>query len=311
MSASDLSRAAFIVLASLLGAGAAGPAAAHEALPDPPTRVYPVGHRGTKKFAPENTIAAIDAAIARGAKVVEIDVRCTKDGHFVVMHDAKVERTTDGHGRVKDLTLAEVKRLDAGSWFGPEFAGERVPTLREALRALKGRAAVDIDFKGGPQDSGALLADILDEEGWREGPLVTIFARAWHYEKLRGAAPRYLVRPHFVNPGRAEKLAREDGVSVMGLRRAAFSFRNARAIRKAGLAIFANVMGRDDGARGFEDSLAAGAVFIQSDNLDALVQFLDARGVLATCVPARDFSCWTPTAPPLPRIADMTAALAP
>jgi glycerophosphoryl diester phosphodiesterase len=96
-----------------------------------------VAHRGHSSVAPENTIAAIERAVAAGVRAVEFDVRRTADGAIVLMHDKTVERTTDGSGAVADLNLGELERLDAGSWKSPEFAGERVPTLRAALEHLR------------------------------------------------------------------------------------------------------------------------------------------------------------------------------
>lgn len=93
-------------------------------------------HRGDVAAAPENTIPAFLSAVAKGAPQIEFDVNMSSDGHLVVMHDATVDRTTDGTGKVTDFTLAELKALDAGSWFGPEFAGTRIPTLRETLEAI-------------------------------------------------------------------------------------------------------------------------------------------------------------------------------
>src|SRR5262249_841934 len=82
-----------------------------------------VGHRGTRVHAPENTIPAFLKAIELGADLLEMDVRETRDGVLVIMHDADVARTTDGSGAVSGHTLAELKQLDAGSWFGPEWRG--------------------------------------------------------------------------------------------------------------------------------------------------------------------------------------------
>ncbi len=252
--------------------------------------VIAVGHRGTTKFAPENTLAAFDKAIAMGARAVEMDVRMTADGHFVIMHDGAVDRTTNGSGLVSRMTLAEIKALDAGSWFGREFTGERVPSLREALRHLKGRAAVDIDFKSGPGDSAQRIAAMLDEEGFGDGALVTVFVRAWHYKKMKPLPARYALRPHFLS---AEKTAeaRSAGVDIMGLRRRGFSFAAARAIADNDMALFANVMGGDDGPEGFDDALRAGARFIQTDRLDLLAPWLEERGLLVECVPSRTLGC--------------------
>ncbi len=101
------------------------------ALPD--WDVVLVAHRGLAPGLPENTLAAFQDVVSRGVRVIEVDLRGTADGEVVVMHDETVDRTTDGVGDVTTLTLAEVKALDAGSYAGAEFAGERVPTYEEAL----------------------------------------------------------------------------------------------------------------------------------------------------------------------------------
>jgi glycerophosphoryl diester phosphodiesterase len=283
-------------MAALAVAGTGGVAAslseraAREALVPLGHPVFAVGHRGAARFAPENTLAAFDKAIELGARVVEMDVRMTADGHFVIMHDSRVDRTTDGRGAVADLTLAEIKALDAGSWFDPAFAGERVPTLAEALRHVKGRAAVDIDFKAGPDDAAARIASILDAEGFDDGALATVFVRAWHYDKMKSLPARYALRPHYLSPA-ATEAARRDGVDVMGLRRLGWSFRAAHEIARNDLALFANVMGGDDGPAGFDDAIRAGARFIQTDRLDLLAPYLAERGLLADCVPARTLDC--------------------
>jgi glycerophosphoryl diester phosphodiesterase len=95
-----------------------------------------VAHRGYSTVAPENTLPAFAAAIRAGATVVEFDVRTTRDGVPVVIHDRTVNRTTNGGGRVWDLTYDEVAALDAGSWFGAGFTGLRVPSLAETLDLL-------------------------------------------------------------------------------------------------------------------------------------------------------------------------------
>jgi glycerophosphoryl diester phosphodiesterase len=92
-----------------------------------------IGHRGAKVNAPENTIASIRRAYEEGARWVEFDVKLTADDVPILIHDATLERTTNGQGDVRNRTLDEIRRLDAGSWFGPAFAGERVPTLAETL----------------------------------------------------------------------------------------------------------------------------------------------------------------------------------
>lgn len=92
-----------------------------------------IAHRGASGYAPENTLAAFRRAASLGVSFIETDLQLTRDAHFVALHDETVNRTTTGQGAVQHLTLAEVRRLDAGSWFGSEFMGERVPTLLDIL----------------------------------------------------------------------------------------------------------------------------------------------------------------------------------
>jgi glycerophosphoryl diester phosphodiesterase len=96
-----------------------------------------IAHRGASGHAPENTLAAFKKAVTLGASFIETDLQLSRDARLVAIHDETVNRTTNGKGAVHDLTLAELRRLDAGSWFGSEFAGERIPTLEEILDFAK------------------------------------------------------------------------------------------------------------------------------------------------------------------------------
>ncbi|MCZ6679893.1 MAG: glycerophosphodiester phosphodiesterase family protein [Candidatus Poribacteria bacterium] len=99
------------------------------------------GHRGAAKLEPENTLRSIQKAIELGVDQIEIDVHLTRDQHLVVIHDATVDRTTDGHGAVADFTLEEIKQLDAGK-------GERIPTLQEVINLVRGKVILQIELKG-------------------------------------------------------------------------------------------------------------------------------------------------------------------
>ncbi len=116
----------------------------------PPARAPQViAHRGASAEAPENTLAAFRRALEIGVDGVELDVHLSADGVPVVIHDPLLERTTDGRGLVKDLDLTGLRRLDAGRRFAERFAGERIPTLIEALDVLR-RVRVIIEIKNGP-----------------------------------------------------------------------------------------------------------------------------------------------------------------
>ncbi len=106
-----------------------------------------IGHRGYPARFPENTLAAFEGAIQSGCDMIELDVTLTKDRRVVVIHDDTLDRTTNGRGLVRDHTLDEIKRLDAGSWFDDRFAGQRVPELSEVTALTAGRCRVNIEIK--------------------------------------------------------------------------------------------------------------------------------------------------------------------
>lgn len=128
----------------------------------PGGRTNNCAHRGASGQAPENTLGAIGRALALGADIVEIDLRLTADGRLAVIHDATCERTTGGSGRIVDLTMAELAQLDAGSWFGPEWAGERVPELGQVLALARGRARLNLELKPDSRP-GAMLDELLHQ----------------------------------------------------------------------------------------------------------------------------------------------------
>jgi len=117
---------------------------------EPKDRVQIVGHRGAMAHAPENTMAGFELALSLGADILELDIQMSKEGELVVIHDATVDRTTDGSGYVCQLTVEELKRLDAGAKFSPSYAGERVPTLDEVLTWARDRALLAIEIKSSP-----------------------------------------------------------------------------------------------------------------------------------------------------------------
>lgn len=121
-------------------------------------------HRGASDTHPENTLTAFREAIMLGAQMIEFDVALTKDGSLVLMHDATVDRTTDGSGTVADLTLEEIRKLDAGSWKHKKFKGEKVPTLREMLDMMPENIWLNVHLKGGPELAKKTAQAIVDAD---------------------------------------------------------------------------------------------------------------------------------------------------
>ena len=138
-----------------------------------PPRPWLIAHRGASAYAPENTVPAFTLAVEQGATFVEFDLRLTKDRQLVCLHDETLERTTDvkrvfpDRARraaggadaperwfLEDFTLDEVRRLDAGSWFDPQFAGTRIPTFAETIDSLRGRSGLFIELKSPERYAG-------------------------------------------------------------------------------------------------------------------------------------------------------------
>lgn len=157
-----------------------------------------IGHRGASGVAPENTLAAFQKALEQGARMIELDVHLTKDGVPVVIHDERVDRTTNGVGPVADWTLAELKHLDAGMWFERRFRGQRIPTLREVLRFARGRMKLFLELK----------TNKTDYPGIEEAVLAEVRAEAMAEEVIVGSF-------HAQTVVRAKGLAR--GISVGGI----------------------------------------------------------------------------------------------
>ena len=111
-----------------------------------------IAHRGFSAKAPENTLAAIELAIAAGAHMVEVDVGFSADDQLVLIHDEDLDRTTSGRGPVRSQTLASLRSFDAGAWFAPEFAGESIPLLEEALDRVRGRIPINVEIKADAVD---------------------------------------------------------------------------------------------------------------------------------------------------------------
>lgn len=132
-------------------------------LRSPGEPAFIAAHRGDRADAPENTLPAFAAAFERGFAYVETDLQLTRDGQVVLMHDATVDRTTNGTGRVSQLTLEELRELDAGSWYGEEHRGTRVPTLAEFLDLLArsdSRALLELKGDWTPAEVRAVLVDV-------------------------------------------------------------------------------------------------------------------------------------------------------
>ena len=141
-----------------------------------------IGHRGAKAYAPENTLASIHTAADLGVEWVEVDVKLTKDSIAIIFHDDELDRCTGVQGLVKDFTYAEIAEMDAGSWFGESFIGERIPTLEDLLNAVLERGLnVNLEIKpcaGREKETAEVALDVATRI-WPDDqppPLISSFA---------------------------------------------------------------------------------------------------------------------------------------
>lgn len=204
-----------------------------------------IGHRGAAGSAPENTLAGFRRAAEMGVRWVELDVQLSADGVPVVFHDDRLERTTNGRGRLVETPLAALRQLDAGAWFDAAFRGQRLPTLEEALTAIAGLGMglcleVKADEPRGGRTARVALAQA--RQTWpanRPPPLVSSFARSALAAAAEAAPdwPRGLLVDSLPDDWAGE--ARRYGCTSLHTRAGELRATLVQAIKGAGLAVLA------------------------------------------------------------------------
>lgn len=166
-------------------------------------KVANVAHRGASGHAPENTIAAFDKAFEMKADYIEIDVQMTADGRLVAIHDTTLDRTTNGTGFVGDFTLEELRALDAGSWFGEQFAGEQIPTFEEILDRYRGKIGILIELKSPELYPGVeeKVAAALIERNMHRPNNEAIIIQSFNHESVQKSKALVPNIPHGVLTG--------------------------------------------------------------------------------------------------------------
>ena len=205
--------------------------------------VMVIAHRGFSGEAPENTLAAFQKAIDVGCDMLELDIHLSKDREVVVIHDETLERTTNGLGKVTDSTLKELKKLDAGSRFGPQFSGERIPPLKEVLELAKGKILVNIEIKN-PTHGQYLITELADR-AWQEvkkaGMLNQVIFSSFHpasLERIREKDSRSRVAFLYSKPWESlREVTGGTSYSVLNLRNIHLTKSKIAQIRQAGIQV--------------------------------------------------------------------------
>ena len=243
-----------------------------EDLPLPPAKqggVYVVAHRGAHVGIPENTLAAYQKAIDLGCDFVEVDIRTTRDGELVSIHNATVEAYAPGNtGKVKAMTLAELQALDIGSRVGPEWKDERIPKMDDVFALCKDKIGIYLDVKYA--DTAQLLA-MVRKHGmelqclWYAGPK--------QLKKVAADCPECLPMP---DPGPEKMLAKmleRHRPKVVASVWDFYSESFARTCHEAGAIVIVD----EEDATSWEPALAWGTDGIQTDDPEGLIKFLRAR----------------------------------
>lgn len=228
-----------------------------------------IAHRGNHQVKPENTLAAIEEAIKAGADYVEIDLRTTKDGHLVLCHDETVDRTTNGKGRVQDLTWEEVSKLAVVSKDGKEY---RIPEFREILKICKDRINIYLDFKD---------ADVAEtyrqiKAGGMEKQVVVYLNKIEQYiawRKNEPAMPLMASLPESINT-KEDLLALLDKMQLEVLDNVKDTAMLAVA-RKNGINVWLDVQGTDENPAKWSEAMRKGIQGVQTDHPEALVKYLE------------------------------------
>lgn len=235
-----------------------------------------VAHRGGVGLGvPENTLPAIQKAIDVGAQLIEIDIRETKDGHLVLMHDSTVDRTTNGSGRVDQMTLDEIRQLDAGSWLDEQFKGTKVPTLEEALQLMKGKIDPDLDFKEGSVDKLVAVVqkvDIADQ--------CTHHGSAERNNRILELEPKIFIRPGITTINDLPIIIRTFRPPLINMDWKAISERTIRETHIYGAKAFTNTLETADTLLYARLAALAGADYIQTDYPDKVIALLKEMGLM-------------------------------
>lgn len=218
-------------------------------------------HRGANRYAPENTIEAFQKAARLGADFVEFDVRTTRDGQFYLLHDGRLDRTTDGHGPISEATTELVRDLSAGAWFGKRFASTRVPTLDEFLEAVPRSVQLYFDAKAIPAEA---LSAALKRHGLSERTVV--YQSVEYLTKLKALDPRIRSLPPLK---RLEDIA---GLAA-GLRPyavdadwASLSAALIERCHAAGIRVFSDAMDGNESVERYRQAIGWGIDLIQTDH---------------------------------------------
>ncbi|HRQ50104.1 MAG TPA: glycerophosphodiester phosphodiesterase family protein, partial [Agriterribacter sp.] len=245
-------------------------------LPETKHKLAVIAHRGNHVKVPENTVAAVKAAVKSGADYAEIDLRTTKDGYLVIHHDATVDRMTNGTGNIKDLTLAELKQLKVADKNKPTKKTYRIPTFREVLEAAKGKINIYLDFK----DAGVAETYRQIADAGMEKQVAVYVNTIPQYREWRKTAPGIPLIASVI-----EEVKNKDQLLFFleqGTIEVLDNVSDAEMLAAAndnGVAVWLDVQSDDEAPGQWNGALQKGIQGIQTDHPEALIAYLNRSGL--------------------------------
>ncbi len=245
-------------------------------LPKAKHRFVVIAHRADHTQAHENTITAIENAIKIGADYVEVDLRETKDGHQIIMHDSTVDRKTDGKGKVAEMTIEKIRKLKVINKNRPDLAPDKVPTFEEVLECIKGRINLYLDFKEGDKRkataairkagvaSQVIVYDDLDSvREWREvAPELPLICSPPSNE---------------MSPAKIARVHEKYGIEILDGAWKGYTAEIVRAAQKSGMVVWPDVQGGDEGPDLWQTAVAFGITGAQTDKPGEFITWLEKR----------------------------------
>ena len=242
-------------------------------LPSLKHRIAVIAHRAGRGIMPENTLTAIRNAIRLRVDYVELDIRATRDGRLIIMHDGSVDRTTNGKGAVRDMDLAAVRALDAGSKFSAKYTGEKVPTFDEVLTLCRGKVHIYVDHKEAPSEQ--VFAAIKRHGMERE---VVVYNGPDGLKEWKRIAPRIPVMPSlpdiYRKSGGIADFEKDLPAEVLDGNLVEWTKELVDEAHALGVKVYVDNLGPNDNAAGFRKAIEMGVDGIQTDYPDQLIAYL-------------------------------------
>lgn len=246
-----------------------------------PERVLVAAHRATNPNYPENSLAAIAESIRIGVDIVEIDIRKSKDGKLVIMHDRTIDRTTNGTGKIDDFTLAELKAFRLQ--FGNDITDEQIPTFEEVLQLTKGKMLLDVDFKLEGEASVRQTFALIEKYGMEEQILFFLYdyPETTQYQKLNKDIK---IMPRAYSRKDIRAIRKLDDISIIHIDESYYKDRTMRRLIKFGYRVWINALGKYDSMEGQEKNSGFDALMshkyvnvVQTDLPEELLNYLRAK----------------------------------